>query len=64
MKFTLEIELGNDAMQTQGDVRGALAKVSRRLDYYGTAESVLTVGQYDVICDENGNTVGKWEVTA
>ena len=56
MKFTLEIELGNDAMRTANDVANALDRI---------ADEVLFVGLTGrAIRDTNGNTVGKWEVTA
>lgn len=53
MKFTLEIELGNDAMQTSDDVAEALANVTNSL------LDGLTSG---AIRDANGNTVGKWNL--
>ena len=59
MKFTLEIELGNDAMQTRNDVMEALRKLGQNLRYMNdTPES----GDDGGIMDTNGNTVGKWEV--
>lgn len=62
LTFTLTITLGNDGMQTQGDVRTALQRVANRLDYYGDSFSVLAAGQGDPIRDVNGNTVGSWGV--
>jgi hypothetical protein len=52
-KFTLNIELGNEAMQTGEDVARALRAVAKKLD--GGADS----GR---VQDENGNTVGEWDL--
>lgn len=54
MKFALEIELGNDAMQDRFDVAGALERVSHTL-----AASPLPVDTQG-IRDLNGATVGRW----
>ena len=54
MKFKLEIELGNEAMQDCSDVHDALQDVSR---------SVAEGLQSDNIRDINGNTVGSWKFT-
>lgn len=51
--FKLEIEIGNDAMQTTDDVADALRDVLLVLDNGGT---------YGIIRDLNGNTVGRWEL--
>jgi len=58
MKFTLEIELGNDAMQSAEDVAEAI-----RSKLKGIEASTFNApeGPYN-IRDRNGNTVGKWEV--
>jgi hypothetical protein len=59
MKFTLEIELGNAAMRTAGDIAGALAKIAGRIDPRDVA-----AGAGGAVLDVNGNTVGRWEVTS
>lgn len=60
MRFTLEIELGNDAMQTADDVAEFLRdKLVRRVES-STFDS--PEGPY-LVKDRNGNAVGKWEVT-
>jgi len=68
LKFKLEIELGNDAMQDQHDVAQALNDVEERLRKlvsghfgpYGLAlMDTLLEGK---IMDRNGNAVGRWEV--
>jgi hypothetical protein len=55
-RFTLEIELGSDAMRYPDDVAAALERVARRL-----AGSVGP--QEGTIVDLNGNTVGHWTLT-
>jgi hypothetical protein len=61
MKFRLEIELGNDAMQTLDDVIAALQASRNSL---ADGNEPLTIGDNDrVLGDENGNNIGKWEVT-
>jgi hypothetical protein len=61
--FKLRIALGNDAMQTAEDVAGALR---------GLADHVAEIGGYvdfggyrdaGSVRDENGNTVGMWELS-
>ena len=57
-EFRLEIELGNDAMQTDDDIATALEAVATRLRAHQYTQS-----QDDVergIVDVNGNTVGDW----
>jgi hypothetical protein len=60
VKFILEIELGNEAMQYTGHIADALRDVVSTLDCDPVAEAIDQTG---VIRDINGNTVGKWEVT-
>ncbi len=58
-KFTLEIELGNDAMNSASDIAGALIKVAKRIEMNNySVESSIVRG----IMDENGNSVGSWEI--
>lgn len=57
MKFILEIELGNDAMQTGEDVIRSLFDSMK-----GEAEMKLDIGVAGRLWDVNGNIVGKWEV--
>jgi len=66
MKFTLEIELGNDAMQTAEDIAHALQDVAKGLMTYGIGgRSRYPITKVDgrKIMDVNGNSVGKWEVS-
>jgi hypothetical protein len=55
LKLTVEIELGNDTMQSYADVRATLQMIAKR-------PGNPKVGDGNVIMDENGNTVGKWEI--
>jgi hypothetical protein len=65
MKFKLEIELGNDAMQYANDVAGALENVARSLRSHDltTFDELDPFDRKGTIRDENGNKVGKWEAT-
>jgi hypothetical protein len=51
-KFSLEIELGNDSMQSGPDVAAALRKVADRIENDLEARGIIR--------DENGNTVGRF----
>lgn len=51
--FVLTIDLGNDAMRTEGDLATAVRDVSSALAY-GIADGTVK--------DRNGNTVGSYEV--
>lgn len=53
MKFKLEIEMGNDAMQTHIDVSDILADVS--IDILNNPK----LEDWRII-DANGNDVGRW----
>ena len=53
-KFKLEIQLGNDVMQTMDDIAGALERVA-----VGNIHNGSDTGR---IFDDNGNTVGTWSV--
>ena len=61
MTFTLTIELGNDAMQTGFDVADT---IKREFKSFVDGCEPLVVGDRGPLFDINGNTVGKWEVTA
>lgn len=61
MKFQLAIELGNAAMQDSHDVAKALRGVADRLSkFISTDWSPYALD--GTIKDDNGNTVGRWEV--
>ena len=60
-RFILEIELGNDAMQTGYDVMCALSVVARNGLYRDEILSAKTT-EGNKIRDRNGNTVGHYEV--
>lgn len=65
MKFILTIELGNEAMQTQGDLVDALRNLAV---VFGASDTVRTrqrepqIGDSGPIYDANGNRVGGWHV--
>lgn len=58
-KFTLTINLGNEAMQTPQDIAEALREVVRRLDLHSLQGTEPITGK---IRDLNGNTVGEWKI--
>lgn len=60
MKFTIEIDLGNDAMHTLGDIARALSRIAATLAEEPEAEA--DPGQRGRIRDVNGNRVGEWLV--
>jgi hypothetical protein len=61
MKFTVEIELGNDAMQTPQDVARTIEYVAKTylnpIPYFAEGESI-----HMRIYDRNGNTCGHMDV--
>jgi hypothetical protein len=63
MKFTLTIELGNDAMQSYQDLRDALKQVATKL---GSRQHCMkgtpSDGDGSKVMDENGNSVGEWKI--
>jgi hypothetical protein len=60
MKFTLEIELGNDLMKDSADIGAALVRNGRKFIQGTDGPEIRDSGK---IKDINGNIVGKWEVT-
>jgi len=63
MKFTLQIELGNDAMQTYTDIRKAIqhALTGERI-YMDAQDELPHSSDGGEIMDVNGNGVGHWTV--
>jgi len=59
MKFIVEIEIGNDAMSTRDHVAQALRVLATKLVRGAIDTETLDCGK---ILDENGNSVGGWEV--
>jgi hypothetical protein len=53
--LTLNIRLGNEAMQTPEDVAGALRDAATLVELYGISSVLRHVS------DGNGNTVGSFE---
>lgn len=70
MQFKLNIHLGNDAMQTPTDIAGALRVLANNMDHHtaGNPHEPIVMGEHTVIAgnvfDDNGNTVGYWDVKA
>ena len=63
MRFTLSIELGNDAMQTQYDIARALIDTGSRLLRVPNASGRTPLdGDSGIVRDDNGNRVGGWHV--
>lgn len=61
MKFTLTIDLGDDAMQTGDDIANALRGIAVLVaEEYGSSPAFPDIGR---VADVNGNTVGTWKVT-
>lgn len=60
-KFVLNIDLGNEAMQSYGDVKDALKRVAQQLGPDGN-DTPFDGRESGTIRDGNGNTVGSWEV--
>lgn len=60
MKFVLEIELGNDAMQTYEQIGTCLARVAAR-DFIDCNTPAIRNAGYGVR-DGNGNLVGTWRI--
>lgn len=64
MKFLLEIELDNEAMQSRADIRWAIQRqLFRKWEDEGEVHIAINGAAYGTIRDDNGNTVGKWSVT-
>ena len=61
MKFKLEIELGNDAMNDQTDVAAALKKIASDLMVKRFFGEKVQKEKFRIF-DRNGNTVGHWGV--
>lgn len=59
MKFTLEIELGNDAMQNGRDVALALKRLGAKLVDHRFDDGT----DHGKIMDLNGNSVGTWDIS-
>jgi hypothetical protein len=59
MKLIIEIELGNDAMRNNQDVKDCLLR-SRLVGQTGCED--FSVGEQGKFYDVNGNCVGSWRV--
>lgn len=61
MKFTLEIDLGNDAMRTSKDVARSLRVLALGFTQ-DFMEAEMKPGNQGAAMDMNGNRVGGWRV--
>jgi hypothetical protein len=73
MRFTLELELGNEALLTSEDLSAVLEKVGKRITSQDYVQhlldegSVMILSRADItrgIKDANGNTVGSWTLSS
>lgn len=64
MKFTLKIELGNETMQNYSQILNAIRiSFASIVPFRATNDCNAQEDDTGLVHDENGNTVGKWEVT-
>jgi hypothetical protein len=59
MRFVLEIKLGNDAIQTWGDIRRTVCDAVEHAAGSATPPEGDERGK---VYDDNGNCVGSWKV--
>lgn len=62
MKFSLEINLGNDAMRTYGDIAGALRRVAANIEKNHDFQEEAHHDAEGDIKDPLGNSVGSWAI--
>ncbi len=55
-KFSMHIDLGNDAMRTSRHVAAALHELATKIERHGIMNTPRK------IMDVNGNTVGEWHL--
>ena len=60
MRFVLTIELGNDAMSTDGHIATALKQAAKSILSY--QDRIPEIGDSGPIRDVNGNRIGSWHV--
>lgn len=65
MKFSVEIEMGNEGMQSFQDLRDALKQVATKLGSRQHCSSgAPNDGDGSKVMDVNGNAVGEWSISA
>jgi hypothetical protein len=62
MKFMLEIEIGNDAMQSYDNIANALNDRALALNRMCRGGDMPAVNDCGSIRDTNGNRVGQWGI--
>lgn len=63
-KFTLTVELGNDAMQSRSDLGALLINLGQQLRRHPRADRPIAADDSVTLRDVNGNRVGRYEVTS
>lgn len=64
MRFTLSIDLDNDAFAAPADGTGELGRTLRQLGVmFDDSASTLAALEGGKVRDVNGNTVGAWQVS-
>lgn len=64
MKFQLTIDCAGDAFDFEGHPNAEIATILRNLYNRVNIGDALNLGDSETIRDTNGNTCGKWELTA
>ena len=63
MKISIEIETGNDAMQTWADIHDAITRTINRRIIETRKDQEYPKPSAELILDTNGNTIGLLKVT-
>lgn len=61
MTFTLQIQLGNEAMSDATQLAAALRRVAEKIDSFSELD-IFIVRPRGIITDLNGNSVGSYEM--
>jgi hypothetical protein len=64
LEVVLHVVLGNEKMESGDEVLDAIRGAFTRQRDYATMSAPLVAGDFGVIIDGNGNTVGRWIVEA
>ena len=58
--FTVELELGNEAMESANDIATALRAIADQVEQHNS--QVLRPMHSRSVMDSNGNTIGSWNI--
>ncbi len=61
MRLILKLNIGNNAVETYGDMAALMTQVSERMSWLAGHDSPED-GDSAPIIDKNGNKVGGWEI--